>query len=130
MAVNKKTKNNARRVNYSQRAEKGNCPRCGDSIGASSRYKYCDSCREYFRDYMKEHNEAINALRKEHYAQRKQNNQCPKCGKKLGKKYTKKICAVCLEKQGFYNNKKNRIKKVSKSKPSNQQSRPKAKLAP
>ena len=92
-----------RRVLYRKRRENGCCPRCGVKVGKRSKFIYCDVCREFFRNYNREMSEDLNEARKERYDQRKENNQCPRCGKPLGKKYRKTICTKCLEKQYVYN---------------------------
>jgi len=96
------TKKKERRVIYSNRKELGLCPRCGAKKKKTDKFSYCSDCREFFRNYNREVSETVNELRKERYEERKQNNQCPRCGKKLGKKYTKTICETCLEKQRNY----------------------------
>jgi len=97
------TDTSERRVIYNQRKKKGYCPRCGNKTGKNSKFIYCDDCREFFRNYNKKVSKTLNKLRKAKYDERKENNQCPRCGKKLGKRYTKTICPVCLEKQYNYN---------------------------
>jgi len=96
-------KSSERKVIYAQRKEKGCCPRCGNKVGKRSKYVFCDECRAFFRDYNKEKADSINKTRKEKYDERKENRLCPRCGKRLGKKYKKKICQICLEKQYEYN---------------------------
>jgi len=71
-----------------------------------SKFTYCEDCRSFFRDYNKENSEDINETRKTLYEQRKENNCCPRCGKRLGKRYKNIICSECLEKQ--YNYAKNK----------------------
>ena len=100
-----------RKIVYQERKDRGCCPRCGAKVGKRSRYIYCDDCREFFRNYNREKSETLNETRKERYDQRKAKNQCPRCGKALGKRYTKTICAKCLEKQYEYNYGKARPKK-------------------
>ena len=92
-----------RRINYHERKESGHCPRCGVKKKKKYNYIYCEDCRTFFRNYSRENSEDVNKKRKINYDQRKKNKQCPRCGKKLGKKYTKTICQVCLEKQYEYN---------------------------
>ena len=92
-----------RRVIYRQDRERGYCPRCGVKVNKRENYAYCEDCREYFRNYNQERSDKLNRARKSVYAQRKKNNQCPRCGKKLGKRYEKILCPVCLEKQYQYN---------------------------
>ena len=100
-----------RRVSYHQRIEGGCCPRCGVKKKKKEKNVYCEDCRTYFRSYNEEISVRINKQRKIKYNQRKKNNQCPRCGKKLGKKYTKTICTICLEKQYNYNYGKKRSAK-------------------
>jgi uncharacterized Zn finger protein (UPF0148 family) len=92
-----------RRVLYLQRKKSGCCPRCGNKVKKSSGFIYCDDCRAFFRGYNEEISDSINKTRQAKYNKRKKNNQCPRCGIKLGKKYTKTICPECLEKQYEYN---------------------------
>jgi uncharacterized Zn finger protein (UPF0148 family) len=102
-----------RRVLYLQRKKSGCCPRCGNKVKNSSRFIYCDDCRAFFRGYNEEISDSINKTRKAKYNKRKKNDQCPRCGIKLGKKYTKTICPECLEKQYEYNYGKKRKTKSS-----------------
>ena len=95
--------NKERRATYRERKELGLCPRCGGKVRKNSRFTFCDDCREFFRDYNAETAENTSEIRRARYAERIENHQCPRCGKKLGKKYTKKICPECLEKQYSYN---------------------------
>jgi len=97
------TKTSERRVVYNQRKKKGCCPRCGNKIKKNSKFTFCDDCREFYRNYNKKVSKTLNKLRKARYDERKENNQCPRCGKKLGKTYTKTICSICLKKQYNYN---------------------------
>jgi len=99
MAVKKSN----RQIVYQQKKERGCCPRCGNKLRKNYKFSYCEDCRNYFRNYNKESAETISAMRRSRYEQRKQNNQCPRCGKSLGKRYKKIICAECLEKQHKYN---------------------------
>jgi uncharacterized Zn finger protein (UPF0148 family) len=92
-----------RRVLYLQRKKSGCCPRCGNKVKKSGGFIYCDDCRAFFRGYNEEISDSINETRKAKYDNRKKNNLCPRCGIKLGKKYTKTICPECLEKQYEYN---------------------------
>ena len=96
------TENSERRDIYLQRKKSGYCPRCGNKKGRSDKFTYCEDCREFFRNYNREISENINIIRKARYDQRKNKNQCPRCGKLLGKRYKKIICAECLEKQYNY----------------------------
>ena len=100
-----------RRKTYLERKESGCCPRCGIKMKKSSKFTYCEDCRSFFRDYNKDNSENINNTRKALYEERKENGCCPRCGKKLGKKYKKTICSECLEKQYEYNNRKNKASK-------------------
>jgi len=99
MATEKKD----RRSIYLQRKKDGLCPRCGAKKRKSYKFSYCEDCRLFFRNYNREVSENINKVRKDRYDERKENRQCPRCGKSLGKKYKKIICASCLEKQYQYN---------------------------
>jgi len=97
------TENSDRRATYRQRKKSGCCPRCGGKVNKRSKYIYCDDCREFFRNYNSETSEKINKIRKKRYDLRKKKHQCPRCGKALGKKYSKIICEDCLKKQYKYN---------------------------
>jgi len=103
-----------KRTVYLQRKEQGCCPRCGKKVRKNSKYIYCEDCRAFFRNYNSEMSESLNETRKARYDERKENKQCPRCGKKLGKKYTKTICETCLEKQYAYNYGKKRTVKKGK----------------
>ena len=107
-----------RRVIYQQRRKQGCCPRCGTRVSKRSGFSYCDDCRKFFRKYNQKNSENLNETRKERYEERKDNNQCPRCGKALGKKYGKTICTVCLAKQYKYNygTQKKRVVKKSPGK--------------
>ena len=93
-----------RRIDYNQKKESGFCPRCGARMGKRENYTYCSSCREFFRNYNKARADLINETRKIRYDERKENGQCPRCGKTLGKRYKNIICEACLEKQYSYVN--------------------------
>jgi predicted RNA-binding Zn-ribbon protein involved in translation (DUF1610 family) len=95
-----KAKVSERQVKYQKNLKKGLCPRCGKK---SKEFTYCGDCRAYFRNYNNEKSEEINEARKDKYAERKANRQCPRCGVKHRKSYTKIMCADCLEKQYNYN---------------------------
>lgn len=105
------TENSERRTAYRQRKKSGCCPRCGNKVSKRSKFSYCEDCREFFRNYNRETSETINKIRKKRYDLRKKQNKCPRCGKSLGKKYTKIICEECLKKQYKYNYGKNRPNK-------------------
>lgn len=107
-----------RRNIYIKRKKSGCCPRCGRKVKKSSKFTFCDDCRSFFRDYFNGVSDEINKARKARYNKRKKNNQCPRCGKALGKKYPKTICQQCLDKQYKYNY---GIKR--KTKPKNKSSR-------
>ena len=96
-------KANKRKAIYQKRRENGLCPRCGVKVGKRSKYSYCEDCRNFFRNYNREMSESLNETRKAKYDERKAQNKCPRCGKSLGKRYKKTICAQCLEKQYVYN---------------------------
>jgi NMD protein affecting ribosome stability and mRNA decay len=87
-----------RRAQYQQRKKQGLCPRCGAKVKKSSPFKYCDDCRSYFRDYVNAISEKVGIARKKKYDLRKKLHQCPRCGKKLGKRYSKIMCPDCLAK--------------------------------
>jgi uncharacterized Zn finger protein (UPF0148 family) len=105
-----------RRKIYLKRKKSGCCPRCGEKIKKNSKYKHCEACREFFRNYNREISERLSKNRRMQYSNRKKKNCCPRCGKPLGKKYDKIICPVCLEKQYNYNYGKKRTKKSPKKK--------------
>jgi len=106
-----------RRIIYLQRREQGFCPRCGVKLRKGYKFSYCEECRAFFRDYNDKISDSINKVRKARYNLRKKNNQCPRCGKPLGKKYDKTICEECLEKQYKYNYGADRSKKALKAEP-------------
>jgi Zn finger protein HypA/HybF involved in hydrogenase expression len=87
-----------RKAQYQLRKKQGLCPRCGIKVRKSSPFKYCDDCRSYFRDYGNAISKQVSVARKKKYALRKKLHQCPRCGKQLGKRYTKIMCPVCLSK--------------------------------
>ncbi|MDR0301687.1 MAG: hypothetical protein LBI04_05145 [Treponema sp.] len=105
-----------RRVLYLKRKKSGCCPRCGNKLKKTSKFIYCDDCREFFRGYNQEISATINKARKAKYDKRKKNNLCPRCGIKLSKSYDKTICPDCLEKQYEYNYGKKK-KPVKSAKP-------------
>ena len=92
-----------RRKIYKERAKDGLCPRCGNKKKKSSKFSFCDDCREFFRGYNRTIAKKQNKKRKTLYKERKENNQCPRCGKPHSKTYTKTICRKCLDKQYVYN---------------------------
>jgi len=92
-----------RRIIYYQRKEQGLCPRCGIKLKKKAQFTFCDDCRAFFRNYNNEYSENIKKAKKNRYDQRKQLNQCPRCGKSLRKKYKKILCPTCLEKNHKYN---------------------------
>jgi len=96
-------KNSERRASYLKRKKQGVCPRCGGKKRKNDKFSYCSDCREFFRNYNEAASEKQNKKRKDVYDKRKKNHQCPRCGKKLGANYGKKICKVCLNKQYQYN---------------------------
>jgi rubredoxin len=87
-----------RRVVYQERKESGYCPRCGTKVGKRSKFIYCEDCRSFFREYTRENSKSVNKKRRKLYEERKDNNQCPRCGIKLGKRYKKTLCVKCLDK--------------------------------
>jgi ssDNA-binding Zn-finger/Zn-ribbon topoisomerase 1 len=97
------TTNSVRRTVYSKRREDGFCPRCGKKKRKTEKFIYCTECREYFRNYNSEFSDSQNEKRNTRYSLRKENGQCPRCGKTLGKRYTKTLCKTCLDKQYLYN---------------------------
>jgi NMD protein affecting ribosome stability and mRNA decay len=94
--------NTERKKQYRQRLEQGLCPRCGTKVKKSSPFKYCEDCRSYYREYSNAISEKVKKARNKKYALRKKNHQCPRCGKQLGKKYTKIMCPACLTKSKQY----------------------------
>jgi len=97
------SKNKERTALYLQRKKEGCCPRCGGRKKKNSKFIFCDDCRAFFRNYNKSISEDLNEARKSRYDERKENHQCPRCGKKLVKSYKKTMCLACLEKQYKYN---------------------------
>jgi len=92
-----------RRKTYLKRKKSGLCPRCGIKMKKTSKFKMCDSCREYFRNYNREISDSQNETKRDRYAQRKAENRCPRCGIKMGKRSKNTICTPCLDKQYKYN---------------------------
>ena len=99
MALNSKE----RRSEYIKRQKEGLCPRCGKKKRKTEKFSYCDECREFFRGYHAKRAEDFNKTRNDLYKERKENRQCPRCGKKHGVRYTKIMCQKCLEKSYQYN---------------------------
>ena len=52
--------------------------------------------------FLERHRDEINEKRRERYAERKEENRCPRCGKKNRSK-TRTLCKDCLEKAREYN---------------------------
>ncbi|MCL2244702.1 MAG: hypothetical protein FWC03_09590 [Treponema sp.] len=100
-----------RRKTYLKRKKNGLCPRCGNKIKKTSKFKYCDDCREYFREYIRASSDSVQETRRTRYAQRKAKNQCPRCGTPVGKKSKTTLCSACLDKQYRYNTGSKRPKK-------------------
>jgi hypothetical protein len=100
-----------RRKTYLKRKKSGLCPRCGQKVKKSSKFKTCDDCREYYRNYNREIAESVQEIRRERYEQRKAKNCCPRCNIFLGKKSKNTICSKCLDKQYQYSYGKKRGKK-------------------
>ena len=100
-----------RRKRYLKRKKSGLCPRCGNKLKKNSKFKFCDDCREYYRNYTREISESIQEIRRQRYAERKAKNCCPRCGVFLGKKAKNTICQKCLDKQYKYNTGAKRPKK-------------------
>ena len=98
----------AKKAQYLKRKKEGLCPRCGAKRKKNEKFIYCGDCRAFFRDYSDGIADKINQKRKDRYEERKDNNECPRCGKRLGKSYKKTICPTCLEKQYKYNYRKDR----------------------
>ena len=96
------TPNKERRKLYLERKEQGLCPRCGKKKKKTEKYSYCDECRGFYRDYSSEKTIELNEIKRTRYEQRKENRQCPRCGKKHGIRYTKVMCKNCLEKSKSY----------------------------
>jgi len=92
-----------RRKQYLKRKKSGLCPRCGKKVRKTSKYKMCDDCRAYFRNYQSEITDAVQESRRAKYAERKAKYLCPRCGVKVGKKSKNIICPSCLDKQYGYN---------------------------
>jgi len=105
-----------RRKDYLKRKKSGLCPRCGNKIKKSSKFKMCDDCREYFRNYNNQIADSQNEAKRTRYAERKAKYCCPRCGVKLGKKSENIICQPCLKKQYKYNTGNIRPKKKAKKK--------------
>ena len=101
-----------RKKDYTKRKKLSLCPRCGKKNKKSSKFTYCDECREYFRNYNRELSEAIQEVRRERYAVRKDKQCCPRCGSFVGKKSKNIICSPCLDKQYKYNTGNTRPKKL------------------
>ena len=103
-----------RRKIYLKRKKTGLCPRCGVKMKKSCKFKMCDDCREYHRNYNREISDSQNEAKRLRYAQRIKSNCCPRCGKPVGKKYDKTICPACLKKQYQYNTGQKKPKKTVK----------------
>ena len=95
--------NSERQALYKKRKKLGLCPRCGGKKRKNEKFSYCSDCRAFYRNYNEETSEKQNERRKAAYDRRKENGQCPRCGKKLGAKYKNTICKACLDKQYKYN---------------------------
>ena len=109
------TEPSERRIAYHKQLKLGYCPRCKAKKKKKDKFTYCEDCRSYFRSYNDDISVRLNKKRKIKYNLRKKNNQCPRCGKKLGKRYPKIICPLCLEKQYKYNSGKNKpVKSAAK----------------
>jgi tRNA(Ile2) C34 agmatinyltransferase TiaS len=52
--------------------------------------------------FLENHKDEVNEKRREKYAERKEENKCPRCGKKLRSKKNI-LCKSCLEKAREYN---------------------------
>lgn len=117
------TPNKERRRIYLERKEGGCCPRCGIKLKKSVKTIYCEDCKNYFSKYNAEHTETINEKRRNRHEERKSLKRCPRCGRYLGKKYSKILCVSCLEKMYIYNNRKKRTKKDKKNKTKRQNGR-------
>lgn len=100
-----------RRKIYLKRKKSGLCPRCGKKVRKTSKFKTCDDCREYYRNYNREISDSVQETRRERYALRKAKHLCPRCGVFLGKKSKNIICQKCLDKQYQYNSGVKRPKK-------------------
>jgi len=83
----------------------GCCPRCGKKRSKREKFIYCDDCREYYRDYGSAISETTSKKRRAKYKLRQKNHQCGRCGAKLPKNYTKKMCVTCLKKARALNKK-------------------------
>jgi len=101
-----------RRKIYSKRKKNGLCPRCGSKIKKNGKFKYCDACREYYREYTRASSDSVQETRRTRYAQRKAKNLCPRCGAFVGKKSKTFLCSACLDKQYKYNTGNKRPKKL------------------
>jgi len=97
-----------RRKTYQKRKKSGLCPRCGNKIKKSSKFKMCEDCRDYFRNYNYGIADSQNEAKRIRYARRKAKKCCPRCGIKLEKKSKNAICTPCLKKQYQYNTGKKR----------------------
>ena len=52
--------------------------------------------------FLERHRDEINEKRRERYAERKEENRCPRCGKKL-RSAKRTLCKICLERAREYN---------------------------
>jgi len=93
-----------RRKEYLKRKKAGLCPRCGQKIKKTSKFKMCDDCREYYREYNEQIAESVQEARRERYELRKTKGCCPRCGIFVGKRAKNILCPSCLKKQYKYNN--------------------------
>jgi len=95
--------NEKRIKRYAKRKKSGCCPRCGKKKGKREKFIICDACREYYRNYGSDVAEKTSKKRRAAYKLRQKNHQCGRCGAKLEKNYTKKMCAKCLKKARLSN---------------------------
>ena len=87
-----------RKKKYHENLDSGKCPKCGKTKRKNYKYLYCIECRSVADNCYNKYKKKINKKRRDVYAERKENGQCPRCGERLPKKYTKVRCPACVEK--------------------------------
>jgi len=91
-----------KRALYAKRKQNHQCPQCGKKLGLRYTKIKCKNCMEKSRQYNNEKSSEINDKRRALYAERKQNRQCPNCGKKKRKTDKHSFCEDCRAYQRNY----------------------------
>jgi len=84
---------------YYENSGSGKCPKCGKAKPKKYVYEYCIDCRKVGADYYRKNKKRICKKRRDVYAERKRNRQCPLCAVRLPKNYKRFHCEDCLEKK-------------------------------